>query len=202
MFETQDPEAGRIHERGLARRPAPGGVERCSARALGIAISAVLLGCGTGRTAKRAGDAATSFYATKLRLHVDGLPTEAQQSTLSPLISTRLDSLLRAARDYQTRYEREHPGDKPPFVEGDLFSSLFEGPARFEITGIARDGAGFRVHVRFEADTGGPPPFRWTDDAIVKQEGARMVLDDVELGGGWAFATKGKLSEILKSRGG
>jgi hypothetical protein len=142
------------------------------------------------------------FYLACLSLHVRGLPSKAEMKKLSPLLSSDLLRLIRDARTYQKKLATEHPDDKPPFADGDLFSSLFEGPTRFTVGAVEPRGDGFRVVVRFERDDPRDPnaPFKWEDAAILKAESGRLVLDDIELLGGWDFATRGRLSEILKTR--
>jgi hypothetical protein len=90
-----------------------------------------------------------------------------------------------------------HPDDKPPLVEGDLFSSLFEGsdvvtrPApRCDGDGRARDAVDARSARRSAA--------RWKDTraARARDEGIWCIAD-VEYRGDWPFANKGKLSATL-----
>src|SRR5262245_51535624 len=87
-----------------------------------------------------------AFYKAYLRLRVDGLPSAQQQRTLSPYLSERLKTLITRARAVQDRAMREHPDEKPPWADGCLFASLFEGPRRFKVSRVSpqTDGS-FRV---------------------------------------------------------
>ncbi len=59
------------------------------------------------------------------------MPDDAQMQALALLLVPELREAFEAARAWQRgeieRMQREGSEDKPPFVEGDLFSSLFEG---------------------------------------------------------------------------
>ena len=68
---------------------------------------------------------------------------------------------------------KAEPDEKGPWVEGDLFTSNFEGFTRFE----EMPGAGDRVAVQFRY-TGNGQTFAWEDEVWMKREGGRWVVDD------------------------
>lgn len=142
------------------------------------------------------------FYTAYLHAKSPGLPSESQMKALAPHLSARLQESIRAARVYQKQYEREHPGDKPPFADGDLFSSLFEGPTSFEVEPGEETPEGSKIVVRFSYQDPAKPSevFRWQDAVIVRKEGKRYVVDDVLYLGDWEFKNSGRLSDVLKSR--
>ncbi|MBI4500663.1 MAG: hypothetical protein HY700_05830 [Gemmatimonadetes bacterium] len=141
------------------------------------------------------------FYNTVYDFHRHGLPDSTELARLSPLVSERLRRRFHEASAYQARARREHPDEKPPLVDEDLFSSLFEGPRRFDVGTAQPAGDHLVVHVSFEApgDTR-QGLFRWNDDVIVVKESAtRFLVDDVHFLGTWDFANRGTLSELLRN---
>ena len=81
-------------------------------------------------------------------------------------------------------------------VNGDLFSSLFEGPNAVEVlTDSARGPA--RVATVRMTHNGANPPTTWIDHVVLIQQRGRYVIDDIEYGGQWDFASKGTLRSTL-----
>lgn len=142
-------------------------------------------------------DAVEALYSVLVSERVSGAPSEAQLQAMSPFITDTLRSLLAGALRLQLHEAALYPDEKPPFVEGDLFSSMFEGPTRFSILDTAPDGAGQRVRVEFVYDRE-PPETRWIDAVIVVQQGGRWVVGDVVYGGEWDFAATGSLRSALE----
>ena len=142
------------------------------------------------------------FYAACFEARPSGLPTEAELKILSPFFSPELAALFVKARKYQAGHIRAYPDDKPPLMEGDLFSSLFEGPTGFEVGPSEKmDQRHRRVYVRFShVDPKDPEDvFRWKDAVIVKRQGNGFVIEDFEFLGDWPFKNGDRLSAILKN---
>jgi Protein of unknown function (DUF3828) len=139
-----------------------------------------------------------AFYKTYLRLRPDGLPSARQQKAMSPYLSEHLMTLMTQARAVQDRAIREHPDEKPPWADGCLFASLFEGPKRFKVSRVSQQADGsFRVDVHFWYEEGTPG---WEDAVVVRKESGRWVIDDVLLSGAGPFNPPGKLSDNLAWR--
>ena len=161
---------------------------------LAFAVLAVTLqGCDSRGRPK---DAVAGLYQALATAQVRGAPSGAQLETIAPYLSDDLRAGLHAARELQESERARAPGEKPPFVDGDLFSSLFEGPSRFEIVGDTRSENRHLVAVRFTYD-GASPPVTWQDVAVVEFEQGRWVVSDVRYGGDWDFAAKGTLRQAL-----
>lgn len=98
---------------------------------------------------------------------------------------------------YRDAYVASHSADeKPPFVDGDHFTSLFEGAKAFEVGGaVAEANGSWNVRVRFSHDTE-----KWEDTVVVIQEDGRYVIDDVLFSGAGEFNPSGRLSERLMWR--
>jgi hypothetical protein len=145
------------------------------------------------------------FYETYLKTTESGLPSSENMKKLSRFFSHKLNRSLIDAKQKQADYAKRYPGEKPPLIEGDLFSSLFEGPTGYNVESVISKNDLFRVVVRFvnaDPKMGDGKPFNWKDAVVVKQENGRWVIDDVEYLGDWQFKSGNKLSEVLKFSGG
>jgi hypothetical protein len=145
-----------------------------------------------------------SIFDRIAALGVNGLPNDAQMQTLAPLLSDPLRQSLDAARAWQRgeieRLQREGSEDKPPFIEGDLFGSLFEGAQSTRAVAVSEaDG---RIVVTLDRSYGGDQDrVVWQDRALLVRVGDGFRLDDVEYGGEWAFqAGTGTLRNTLEAR--
>lgn len=123
-------------------------------------------------------------------LDIDGLPDDAQMQALAPLLAPELREAFEAARAWQRgeieRMQREGSEDKPPFVEGDLFSSLFEGAQSARAVSAQPDQD--RIVVTLDRSYGeGADRVQWQDRAVLKRVGDAYLLDDIEYGGDWTF---------------
>lgn len=138
------------------------------------------------------------FYRTYLRDRAPGLPDGRQLEAIAPYLSRRLKRQIDAALQHRDAFMKENPDEKPPFVDGDHFSSLFEGPRVFEVVRTTRAADGrWHVRVRFRRDAVTPP---WEDVVVVTREDGRYVVDDVVYSGAGAFNPAGRLSETLSAR--
>ena len=151
----------------------------------------VLLITATGAAATSPATAVRNFYTTYLKHRSGGLPDGRELERLRPMLSARLYDSIVAALRYQDSYKKKNPDDKPPFVDGDYFSSLFEGPSSFKVGETTNDGV--RVNFAYE-------DARWTDTVVVIQEQGRYVVDDVIFSGVGEFNPAGRLSERLQAR--
>jgi len=73
---------------------------------------------------------ANSFYATYVGLpRAGGIPDATARVRYAPLLSPRLGRLIVDAAAAEIRFSKQNK-NAPPLIEGDLFSSLFEGLQR------------------------------------------------------------------------
>lgn len=160
-------------------------------------LALLVVGCTTAST-----DSATvvvqRFYAATIAQRVSGAPTAAQLATLAPFLSDTLRALIDAARRRNEADATRAPDEKPAFADGDLFSSLFEGPNAVDVLADSARGA-LRVATVQMTSTGANPPLTWVDHVVLAKQGGRFVIDDVEYGGQWDFANKGSLRASLAS---
>ncbi len=136
------------------------------------------------------------LYAVLIDSAVSGAPRGGQLAAMAPYLSAELRGLLDEAAALRDAEAAAHPGEKPPFAEGDLFTSLFEGPTGMAILADAEGSASRRVVVQF-SDSRPTPAVSWTDTVVVTEEEGRLVVADVFYGGTWDFANRGSLLETL-----
>jgi hypothetical protein len=178
---------------------------------VGVAIViALLVACAKAPTAHRPSTVVERFYATYLAGRQGGLPSGRELERLEPFLSDNLNRLIIAALQYRARYIASHLDEpspagppviyKPPFIDGDYFSSLFEGPKSFKVGHAVAGGNGvWRVPVHFAYD---PSVTGWEDVIIVIEQRGEYVIDDVLYGGAGPFNRSGRLSDSLKQREG
>lgn len=187
---------------------------RLSARVVTLSVvSAVCLGFGllAGSPADAAAarrvpapatpaQGAADFYRVYVRSHPLGVPNARVRQQLTPFLSPRLLGLLQEAGRAETRYAEATRRENPPLVEGDVFTSLFEGATQYKIGMCEENGEGramCEVELSYRvADEG---ETNWTDTVVLVREDRRYRVDDVIYGGSWAFSNMGRLSEILNS---
>ncbi|HZP11709.1 MAG TPA: DUF3828 domain-containing protein [Nevskiaceae bacterium] len=143
---------------------------------------------------------ARRFYDFYLSQQMNnGLPTIEQCRQMTPLLSRAMQDAIGKARREQDKFAMEHPGEKPPFVDGDLFTSLFEGATSYQIGKVDTDNSHADVLVVLKyADPKGHD-VEWTDRLVLVQENDHWVVEDLEYGGNWDFANHGTLRQSLLS---
>ena len=145
------------------------------------------------------GKAASTFYTAYLDLKPMGVPDPALRAKLRPLVSPGLDGLLAAADAAEARYAERTKKQVPPLVQGDLFTSLFEGATRFTVASCTGDASAATCLVDFAYQEGSGPVTTWQDRVLLVRAAAGWVVDDIAYGGGWPFARRGRLSDVLKA---
>ena len=144
--------------------------------------------------------AVRTFYKAYLKLGVGGVLSRAQQAQFAPLISTALASLLRDAWRAEEAHRRRTKNQEPPLVEGDLFTSLFEGAHAYTIAGCTPSAATAECAVTLTyVDPRDASKYTWTDRVLCVRARGRWVVNDIVFGGGWDFARKGRLTDTLRA---
>jgi hypothetical protein len=158
----------------------------------------VIAACTSSASTETATVVVQRFYAATTEQKVTGAPTPSQLATLAPFLRDTLRLLLDAARRRNEADVARAPDEKPMFAEGDLFSSLFEGPNAVDVVADSARGD-LRVATARMTSTGASPPLTWVDRVVLTTRAGRFVIDDVEYGGAWDFANKGSLRASLVS---
>ena len=139
---------------------------------------------------------AMDFLVMHQRLGNSGLPQRTDLPAYESFLCPSLAQAIRAAHVRQEQARAERPDEKPPWVEGDLFSSLFEGPDGFEARDTAIEGEVARISVAMTHGEG-DKAVRWKDTLVLQLDDGIWCLADVEYGGAWASANKGRLADAL-----
>lgn len=156
------------------------------------AIWVALIVAGCRPAASEAPSVVERFYSELRVSQVTGAPTAEQLTKLAPYLSDSLQKLLTGARQLHDSDAVRAPNEKPAFADGDLFSSLFEGPGSVKTEAGSVEGESHAVLARMTYDS-----TSWTDTVIVAPQSGRLVIQDIRYGGNWDFALKGTLTSQL-----
>jgi len=150
-------------------------------------------------TERNAIRSAAQTFCTELRREpIQGLPTDAQLQRLSPLITPELTAIFKRARILQQEQMTRHPDEKPYWIEGDLFSSLVEGVTSWKLGEVfSAPTVDATVKVIQTYSEPNPDPVTWTDTLVFKRRGGAWLLDDIRMGGDWAFRSGSSLRSQL-----
>lgn len=135
-----------------------------------------------------AGKAAESFYDAYRKAPFTGLPDRKQMAAFAPYFSRSLQQLMKKAQGRQARCIQANPEEKGPWVEGNLFSSNFEGFTTFSVGRVQAGGSATRqvIEIRFEYVESNQK-HAWNDRAVLVKQDGGWVIDDVQYGSGQAF---------------
>ena len=166
--------------------------------ALGVLLSSLLPCAILG--ADRAGikRSAEAFYSAYRQAEPAGVPTGKDLARYRSVVSKPLFALLERAGAAEADYATATKNESPPLVEGDLFTSLFEGASRYGVEECHESGPSGTCRVEltyFDANAGKPE--KWHDTVFLVLEGGAWRVSDIEYGGTWEFMHKGRLTEVL-----
>lgn len=163
-----------------------------------FAFIGVIFVLGTGiAAAQDAAEVTDNFYATLGDLNIRGLPDKDQLKEITPFLSSDVIAIIKRDQKKQAAFIKKHPDEKPPWAEGDLFSSLFEGRTQYGL-GKTRTKGSTRevdVYLQFNGET---DKAKWTDTAVLKKAGGKWVITNILFKGKWLFKTGGSLLKALK----
>jgi hypothetical protein len=173
-------------------------------RAAAGTITSALLLVACGKTKDLApSDVVVQFYVTLELTGVRTLPDPRAMPALEPYLTPELYAGLQHARHQRDSAAAASPTEKPPFADGNLFSSLFEGHSTYVVQKTAARGDTVAVPVAF-SNTDQTPAVQWTDTLVVVNtavDGAepRWRVADLRYGGDWEFGYRGSLLKVLGS---
>lgn len=166
-----------------------------------VFLSALLLcdcGYAAADTTAELQRATVAFYRAYLEAHPAGVPHAKARAKLVPVISRSLEQLLERAEAAERHYANVTKRQVPPLVEGDLFTSLFEGAQAFTLLGCERGTAATTCTVTLRHGAAGAKTTTWNDKVYLVRYNGRWVVDDIEFGGTWEFMHNGHLRELLR----
>ncbi|MBX3506780.1 MAG: hypothetical protein KF895_14970 [Parvibaculum sp.] len=168
---------------------------------LALCIAATLAACGETEQEADATRAAAAFYDIVLSERPMGVPEPDLRARLRSVISADLDSRLAQAAEAERRHTERVNNEEPPYLQGDIFSSLFEGATGYEISDCDEKGERLiecEVTLVYDAED----PVQWKDRLILVASPANprtFLVDDIAYGGDWDFASRGTLKEMLNA---
>lgn len=150
------------------------------------------------------GKVVDGFYGAYSTFHPsDGIPDANARAKYAPFVSPALEALLKKGNEAEDKFARANK-DSPPLIEGDLFTSNFEGATAYKIGACSGDAKTGHCAVSLTYDPGKTnnpkdKPITWTDTLYLVDTAAGWRIDDIGYGATWDFGNKGKLSETLHS---
>ena len=148
--------------------------------------------------------AVNAFYAVYKDQHAQGgIPDATGRLRYTPVLSPRLNKQLGDAAAAQARLTAKVRNAVPPMLEGDIFSSLFEGATAWKVGSCQGDARVARCTVALSyvppAQSAKPPkPANWNDTVIVTNTQGGWKVDDVVYDAGFPFGNTGRLSDMLQ----
>lgn len=142
---------------------------------------------------------ANDFYLMHQRLHTHAVPDAGSMNAYNAFLCPQLGALIDEARTRRQQYVAAHPGGATPWIDGDVFSSLADGPQVAKADMAVAIAGGARVAVAMSRGNGREAT-RWTDSVVLDRDADGIwCLADVEYQGTWPEAIKGRLSDVLKA---
>ena len=168
-------------------------------------LLAALLLATTPAFADEPAAAVEAFYAVYGPLHVKGggIPDATTRVRYAPVLSPRLNKQLVSAAAAQARLTAKVKNAVPPMLEGDIFSSLFEGASTWKVgtCQVTANTARCPVALGYAPPTvpgrEAEKPANWNDTVLLVSTPQGWKVDDVIYDAGFAFGNTGRLSSML-----
>jgi len=149
------------------------------------------------------GSAVTGFYDVYSTFHPsDGIPDAKDRAKYAPFLSPALDDLLKRGSEAEQIFAKANK-DSPPLIEGDLFTSNFEGATSFKVSACNGDAKTGHCTVGFVYDDRKDNPkdklVAWNDTVYLVSTPGGWRVDDIAYGASGEFGNKGRLSDTVKS---
>jgi len=146
--------------------------------------------------------AVEGFYGAYSTFHPsDGIPDAAGRAKYEPFITPALKQLLVDGDKAEAEFAKNNK-DSPPLIEGDLFTSNFEGATSYRVGACKGDGKKAECAVALTYDDHGTnpkdKPVTWTDTVTVAMTAKGWRVDDIAFGATWEFGNHGRLTKTLK----
>lgn len=141
--------------------------------------------------------AAGAFYAATAQASLHGgIPDAATRARLQPLLSPALNKMLADAAAAEARFNAKNKS-APPLLEGDIFTSLFEGPTSVKVGVCRGDDKVAHCGATLTRQDPGKKAVSWVDTLKLVNDGG-WKIDDVAYDDNFAFGNTGTLTDMLK----
>ncbi len=146
--------------------------------------------------------AVDAFYAVYNNQHAPGgIPDATGRTRYASVLSPRLNKQLAAAAAAQARLTAKVRNAVPPMLEGDIFSSLFEGATAWKVGACQVNAKTARCQVTLTyapaSNAKAAKPANWNDTVVLASTPQGWKVDDVIYDAGFAFGNTGRLSAML-----
>jgi hypothetical protein len=147
---------------------------------------------------------AQQFFDLRIQKGATGMPDAATLAQYRPYLSTALyTAFVNAQNDRQVDVAAT-PNEKAGVAEGDMFSSLFEGPTSATVnsasTILNTDARNIPLRVTMSHEKADSAKSSWQDEVLMVREGTCWTVDDVRYMANWDFASSGTLRQVLEKR--
>ena len=170
-----------------------------------LSVVALLLFSVSAQAADDPAQAANAFYSVYRDQHGQGgIPDATGRLRYAPVLSPRLNKQLMDAAAAQARLTAKVRNAVPPMLEGDIFSSLFEGATSWKVGACQGDAKTAHCTVALSyvppasQGTKTPKPANWTDTLLLTHTPQGWKVDDVVYNAGFPFGNTGRLSDMLQ----
>ncbi len=171
-------------------------------RTLVVAVLGALAATACGKTTNvTPADVALQFYVTLELGGVREVPEPRALIAIEPYLTPALAGDLKAARVRRDAPLPPGSTDKPPFTDGNPFSSLFEGHSTYRMGTTAMRGDTALVTVSF-SNIEQKPAVEWKDTVLLLPHGTGASrtwrVADIRYGSTWEFGYRGSLRGVLQ----
>jgi len=145
---------------------------------------------------------AQKFYDLRIQKGGNGLPNSSQLAEYRPYLSTGLYNELLKAQSERKVDIAATPNEKTGARDGDVFSSLFDGPTSATVDSASTipntdaRNIPLRVTMSHQKDNGAKST--WKDEVLMVREGQCWAVDDVRYMANLDFASSGSLRQVLE----
>ncbi|TLD70533.1 hypothetical protein FEM03_12470 [Phragmitibacter flavus] len=139
---------------------------------------------------------AEAFYIAYVKLGPRGLPSESAMKTFAPIFTDELTETIEQARRAQAAFIKKYPSDKPPWIEGNLFASLWEGVDSFSLGRPLVHDQFASIPVYLEWSLNGEKA-RWIDVIVLQRSEKAWRISDIFMNAPWSFRAGPSLRAIL-----
>lgn len=131
---------------------------------------------------------AGSFWDWHALRQPSGALTADELTEVRGLLTMEFACLLEVAGQFRLHFSKIAPDEKPPFEEGDFFtSSAYERPAKFKIESVQGHSTMATALTRFYSEDDSS----WLDRLELRLENGQWKVADVNRGGPFEFGNRG-----------